>query len=111
MAIVKAKWSGSYPCLCFGKWTLIVDGNDVSNKIPKKLRESSMNTYGTYQSWHFEDWLEVFEDYSDGLNCEDWIRENDYWLKEITDNNDTKILIYNAINEQDFRIGSCGGCI
>ena len=109
--MVKAKWSGSYPCLCFGKWTLIVDGNDFSDKIPEELRKSSMNTFGTYQSWHFENWLEVFEDYTDGLVCEDWINQNDYWLKEITDNNDTKILIYNAINEQDFRSGSCGGCI
>lgn len=111
MAIVKAKWSGSYPCLCVGEWTLKVDGKDVSKKIPEDLRKSSMNTYGTYQSWHFEDWLEVFEDYSDGLCCEEWIKENDYWLNEITDNRDTKILIYNAINEQDFRSGSCGGCI
>ena len=111
MAIVKAKWSGSYPCLCSGEWTLNVDGKDVSNKIPKDLRKSSMNTFGTYQSWHFEDWLEVFEDYSDGLDCDEWIDENDYWLKEITDNNDTKILIYQAINKEDFRSGSCGGCI
>ena len=111
MGTVEAKWSGSYPCLCSGSWTLIIDGKDVSKKIPKKLRKSSMNTLGTYQSWHFEDWMEVFEDYSDGLDCDEWIDENDYWLKEITDNNDTKILIYQAINKEDFRSGSCGGCI
>ena len=69
--MVEAKWSGSYPCLCYGKWTLKVNGKDVSNMIPKELRESSMNTYGTYQTWHFEDLLEVFEDYEDGLDCDD----------------------------------------
>ena len=109
--MVKAEWSGSYPCLCSGKWTLIVNGKDVSKKIPKDLRESSMNTLGTYQKWHFEDWEEVFENYSDGLNCGEWIDENDYWLKEITNSTDVKILIFNAINKEDFRGGSCGGCI
>jgi hypothetical protein len=61
--MVEAKWSGKYPCLCFGNWTLKVDGKDVSKLIPSKLRKSPMNTYGTYQSWHFENWIEVFEDY------------------------------------------------
>jgi predicted SAM-dependent methyltransferase len=109
--LVEAKWSGSYPCLCYGEWTLKVDGKDVSKKIPKDLRKKSMNTFGTYQSWHFENWLEVFEDYTDGLHCEDWIEENDYWLNEITTENDVKILIYQAIQSCDFRSGSCGGCI
>ena len=109
--MVEAKWSGSYPCLCYGKWTLKVNGKDVSSMIPKKLRESSMNTYGTYQTWHFEDWLEVFEDYEDGLDCDDWIMENKSWLDTITTELDTQREIYCAISAQDFRSGSCGGCI
>ena len=109
--MVKANWSGSYPCLCFGEWTLKVDGKDVSEMIPKNLRESSMNTYGTYQSWHFVDWMEVFEDYESGLICEDWIRENKEWLDKITKDEKVQAEIYYAINEQDFRSGSCGGCI
>ena len=109
--MVEAKWSGSYPCLCYGKWTLKVNGKDVSSMIPKELRESSMNTYGTYQTWHFEDLLEVFEDYNDGLDCDDWIRENKSWLDAITTELDTQRAIYRTINAQDFRSGSCGGCI
>lgn len=109
--MVEAKWSGSYPCLCSGSWTLIVDGKDVSEKIPFYLRKSSMNTYGTYQSWHFEDWLEVFEDYDDGLDCEEWIKSNDDWLNEITTDYLIKEQIFMAIQEEDFRSGSCGGCI
>lgn len=108
---VEANWSGSYPCLCFGTWTLHVNGKDVSNLIPKDLRESPMNTYGTYQSWHFEDWMEVFEDYTDGLECEDWIEENNEWLSNITNDKEIKESIYYAIQEKDFRTGSCGGCI
>ena len=109
--MVEAKWSGSYPCLCYGKWTLIVNDKDVSDKIPEDLRDSSMNTYGTYQTWHFENCLEVFEDYTSGLDCYDWIKENKKWLDEITTELDTQKEIYQAINEQDFRSGSCGGCI
>ena len=109
--MVTAKWSGSYPCLCNGEWTLKVDGKNVSKKIPDDLRESSMNTYGIYQSWHFEDWMEVFEDYEDGLDCEEWIEENDEWLSEITTDYSIKEQIFTAIQSEDFRSGSCGGCI
>ena len=109
--MVEAKWSGSYPCLCYGNWTLIIDGIDVSNKIPEDLQNSSMNTYGTYQSWHFEDWLEVFENYEDGLDEEEWIVENKTWLDTISTDKKVQSDIYCAIICEDFRSGSCGGCI
>lgn len=109
--MIEANWSGSYPCLCFGEWTLKVDGKDVSKKIPEDLRKSSMNTYGTYRSWHFEDWMEIFEYYVDGLDCGEWIEENDKWLSEITTDYSIKEQIFIAIQSKDFRHGSCGGCI
>lgn len=109
--MVEATWSGSYPCLCFGEWTLIVGGKNVSDKIPKNLKNSSMNTYGKYQSWYFENWSEVFEDYVDGLNCNDWIAENKEWLDDISTDISIQREIFDAINEQDFRSRSCGGCI
>ena len=108
---IEARWSGSYPTLCFGYWTLLIDGEDVSEKIPEDLRDRSMYTFGTYQSWHFENWMEVFESYDDGLLCDEWIEENDYWLKDITDDYSVKEEIYDAFNAEDFRSGSCGGCI
>ena len=52
--MVEAYWSGKYPCLCFGEWRLKVNNKDVTDKIPVSLRKREMNTYGTYQSWHFE---------------------------------------------------------
>lgn len=110
--MIEASWSGSYPCLCSGKWTLMVNGEDVSNKIPEELRKSSMNTYGTYQNWYFDNnWSEVFEDYVDGLKCDDWIVENKEWLNNISTDISMQREIFAAINEQDFRSGSCGGCI
>ena len=110
--MVKANWSGSYPCLCHGEWTLKVNGINVSHLIPEKLRNNEMNTYGTYETWSFDDdYMEVFEDYEDGLKCNDWIKENKYWLDTITANREVQIEIFNAISEEDFRRNSCGGCI
>lgn len=109
--MVKANWSGSYPCLCSGKWSLEVNGVDVTCYIPKEIINEPMDTLGEYESWHFEDWTEVFEDYVDGLNCNEWIEKNKYWLDIITDDVDVQTEIFNAINAEDWRYGSCGGCI
>ncbi len=109
--MVTAYWSGSYPCLCYGEWTLQVNGNDVSHLIPEDLKNGSMNTYGEYQSWHFEDWIEMFESYCDGLACNEWIDENKYWIDVITTDMETQEEIFYAIQKEDFRPGSCGGCI
>lgn len=109
--MVEAKWSGAYPCLCSGSWTLFVNGKNVTRHIPKDLKYSSMNTAGIYQSWHFEDQQEVFDDYMDGLECDEWITENKKWLNKITSDADIQKEIFYAIQKQDFRALSCGGCI
>lgn len=108
---VEAKWTGKYPCLCYGEWILKVNNIDVSHLIPNELRTSSMDTLGTYSSWHFENWEEVFDSYEDGLDCEDWINENKEWLNKISTNLSVQENIYYAIRSEDFRSGSCGGCI
>ena len=109
---VKAKWNGRYPNFCSGQWTLIVNGTDVSDKIPIDLINHPMNTYGLYNKWKFgADWDVIWDDYYDGLDCTEWIEENDYWLNTITKDFDIKTSIYYAINSEDFRYGSCGGCI
>jgi hypothetical protein len=112
MATVEAKWSGKWPCLCHGKWTLIVDGVDVSDKIPEELRDSPMNTYGEYRNFRFtEDWEVEWYSYCSGLEVEGWIEENLNWLKTITTDKSTMQQIYYEINSKDFQYGCCGGCI
>lgn len=46
--MVIAKWSGKYPCRCYGEWSLFIGGVDYSHIIPENLRTSHMNTAGTY---------------------------------------------------------------
>ena len=109
---VEAKWTGSYPCLCSGEWILKINNIDVSNLIPEELRTSSMNTAGSYSSWYFtEDWKVEDYYYLDGLECEDWIKDNKNWLHKITTAHSVQKEIYYAIQSEDFRAGSCGGCI
>ena len=109
---VVASWSGRYPNLCFGEWHLSVNGKDVTDLIPEDLRDASMGTRGTYSRWHFDaNWIEVFEDYDDGLEEEKWIEENLEWLSKISLDPDVQSKIYYALQSEDFRSGSCGGCI
>ena len=106
--MVEAKWTGSYPNLCSGVWELTIDGEDFSLLIPHELRYSPMGTAGIYQSWRFnEDWDEIFESYVDGLKFEDWIAKNP-WVAELPC---SPRDIYDAFQENDWRHGSCGGCI
>lgn len=108
---IQAEWSGCYPNLCRGKWTLIVNDEDVSDLIPEEKQDSDMNTIGEYQHWHFEDWKEIFTSYEDGLDKDTWIKTNKEWLDRITDNKETQEKIFYAIQKEDFRPCSCGGCI
>lgn len=110
--MVEANWSGTPPCLCWGQWTLKINGIDVTDKIPKKLRGSSMNTYGIYQKWSLDkSFIEHCETYEDGLNLQEWIQHNKYWLDTITDDYNIQKEIFLAIQKKDFRMESCGGCI
>lgn len=45
-------WSGKYPNLCGGEWTITIDGLPVN--IPELLKHDRMNTFGTYSEWSFD---------------------------------------------------------
>ena len=109
---VSAYWSGSWPCLCHGEWTLIIDGENKSNLIPEGIRKENMDTKGSYEHWAFDDnYVEQWWSEEDGLDESDWIRENDSWLSKITYDYELKGSIFKAFQLKDWRHGSCGGCI
>ena len=107
----EVSWSGGAWALCSGSWSIYMNGKNVTKKIPKMLRTSPMGTYGTYNSWHFEGWGEVWESYEDGLKEAEWICESENWLSKISDDPQDWSELFKLIQECDFRVGSCGGCI
>lgn len=111
---IRVKWTGSYPNLCYGEWILIIDGEDKSNLIPEDLKDRPMNTFGIYSKWRFldrENWEVVWEEYEDGMECNEWIEDNKYWLDNISTDYDIQEQLFYAFADCDWRHGSCGGCI
>lgn len=109
MNAYSAIWSGEYPNLCYGFWTLYKNGEPMKTDIP--FAETDAETYGTYSRWSFNsDWEEEWEEYEDGLSCAEWIMKYKDWLSSIAPKDDWE-NIYNAFTVEDFRRGECGGCI
>ena len=102
------EWTGAYPNLCSGEWTLFKNGEKVDVEIP--FQGCPANTAGEYEEWWFENWNEVFGSYFDGLSCEEWCKENKDYLVKVAPAHEWA-NIYCAFSENDWRHGSCGGCI
>lgn len=107
----EVNWSGSWPCLCHGEWTIKKNGADVSDFIPEDLRHDEMRTKNVYPQWYFDDnWCDQWEYREFGLDENDWIKENE-WIKDICDTREEMTELYAAIRENDWVHSSCGGCI
>lgn len=102
--------------LCSGTWNITVDSIDCSSIIPPNLRHSDMNTWGTYPKWYFDNWSEEWEEpwsYEtiSGLKYKAWIKENKYWVEKLPIDPIEWPELYSKISDEDFRTGTCGGCI
>ncbi len=107
---IEAKWTGKWPCLCHGEWIITIDGVKVN--LPEEVRTSDMGTYGCYRRWWFEsNWEEAWDSYEDGLEFQPWVEENSSWLSNLHLSEEDLHALYDAISEEDWRHGSCGGCI
>ena len=105
----EVQWTGKYPCLCHGEWIIKKDG--VVQALSEAVKTSPMFTYGTYHKWHFgKNWDVIDEDYENGLDFSDWLSINT-WVLNIAKLPSEQIELFEKIQEQDFRSGSCGGCI
>ena len=119
MKNIIVEWTGSYPTLCFGEWIIKIDGVRIVDNTEDTILKKDMNTYGNYSNWHFdEDYSEIWEDYTDGLNYENWLQsDTGKSLIELTKRNGFELTseeiedLYIKLQQQDFRTGSCGGCI
>lgn len=105
-----AHWSSKGNTLCLGHWEITYQGNPIT--LPEEKREHDMGTRGIYNFIDPEDEL-----YLEGLDENDWILENIEWLTDVFIQEDIPIeeqnmrFFYQAVNKDDWRCGSCGGCI
>ena len=108
--IVKCEKPPSNHCDC--RWSIIVDGKDVSYKIPEPLRNNSMETKNTYSILTMDYDEESYEYYEGGFDEREWIERNRCWLNTITTDEDTQKYLFREIQKNEFTgCAECGGCI
>lgn len=106
-----AEWSGTAWSLCSGSWALFHDGKEIDTEIP--FQGEPADTFGAYSSWYFggdSGWMEEWDEYEDGMECDEWCDENREWLSTIAPETEWE-EIFRAFQAEDFRPNSCGGCI
>lgn len=112
------EWSGRYPNLCSGKWSLYRDDVLLDVDIPFN-GESQFDSKPAYTSgcWHSvgiyhegDEWVEFDDEYRNGRERCEWCDEHRSWLQGIAPEQEWGD-IYLAFAANDWRYGSCGGCI
>jgi hypothetical protein len=105
-----AKWTATGNKLCLGKWRIAYLGKPL--QLDPVRTEEDMGTYAIYSFIYPDD--DIF---AEGLHEDEWIVENLDWLTHLflahdipTDEKNFR-LFYQAVNKQDWRCGSCGGCM
>ncbi|WP_131974528.1 hypothetical protein [Cricetibacter osteomyelitidis] len=105
-----ARWTSQGNTLCLGHWEISYNGTAL--ELPEEQREHDMGTNGIYNFMDPDDEL-----FREGLTEDDWILQNVEWLSDLFIKADipleeeTMLQFYQAVNKEDWRCGSCGGCI
>ena len=105
-----ARWTATGSNICVGHWEISHLGQPL--ELDSERRENDMGTYAIY-SYIFPD----DEMYAEGLQEDEWIIANLDWLMHLFIANNIPTdeahfrYFYQAVNKQDWRCGSCGGCI
>jgi len=114
MALI-AYWSGKWPNLCSGKWSLTC--NDIELEIPEDKIHNPMGTHGFYRKLNSTTSEEIsYFDYEDGMYFDEWARWNGSWVKQMFEkvgikmNGDLYANVFLEFQKHDWRRNSCGGC-
>lgn len=106
----EAQWTVKGSNLCLGQWQISYMGKRL--ELSAERKKNDMGTYAIYSYIYPDD-----DCYAEGSPEEAWISENRDWLTELfiqhgipTDDAHFR-WYYQAVNQQDWRCGSCGGCI
>ncbi len=105
-----ANWTSKGNTLCLGHWQIAYKGMPLI--LPQVQMEKDMGTKGIYNFIDPDDEL-----YLEGLGEDEWIIENIEWLTDVFLQANIPLeeenfrAFYQAVNKEDWRCGSCGGCI
>lgn len=105
-----ARWTRKGNNLCLGRWEIRYQERLL--ELPADRRDNDMGTLGIYNFMDPDD-----PEFTDGLSEDDWLLANMEWLADLFAASDIPIdeqhmrWLYQALNAQDWRCGSCGGCI
>jgi uncharacterized protein PM0253 len=105
-----ANWTSKGHTLCLGHWEISYNGLPLI--LPAERRDKDMGTQNIYNFMDPEDEL-----YLEGLDENDWILANMDWLSDLFIQYNIPLeeeymrAFYQAVNPEDWRCGSCGGCI
>lgn len=111
----RAVWTGTYPTLCLrGEWRVYKNDVEVAaGGLP--FQGEPADTAGDYYYWGFSpDWSEEWDTHSDGLGEDAWVDKYGDALAACLPLDDRSVdlhELYKAFQANDFRPGSCGGCI
>lgn len=108
---IVVKWHGSDYCLCSGEWEFSINGEQFPT--PFRYGENAQ-TEGDYRRWYFggeSGWDEKWCKYHDGLPEKEWIAKFHSWLSTLPLAPGEYPAVYAAFQAEDWRHGSCGGCI
>ena len=106
----QVNWSSKGHTLCLGHWEIKYLVLPVV--LPRERQDKDMGTENIYNFMDPEDEL-----YREGLGEDDWIVENIEWLSDVFIEHNIPLeenimrAFYQAVNQADWRCGSCGGCI
>lgn len=106
----KARWSAQGHTLCLGHWEITYLGLPIV--LPQPYVEKDMGTRGNF-SYLFED----DDDFIEGEPFETWLDINIDWLLDVFEQHNIPTeaeyfeFFYQAVNAQDWRCSSCGGCM
>lgn len=105
-----AQWTAKGNNLCLGHWEISYRGMPLA--IDAQRRAQDMGTFGIFSYIYPDD-----EDFAEGELEDDWIAANADWLNALFEAHGVpcdeihRRWFYQAVNTQDWRCGSCGGCI
>lgn len=116
---ITVEWSGKYPNHCSGEWNIMIEQFELP--IPESYINSNMGTPGEYQSFSFdencsEEWSSYYDSGDNDNRLYFWIKYSLECLEDayaLNFNIDKKLInrIISKISDEDWRGGSCGGCI